>query len=106
MATLKDAFNCIEVMKESKTYRGEEVGIITKPFSGFVTPNYQPGTVVLYKKEVSPDIDVSKKDLGTLIVEIPMSQAGIDKEKLRGSFITTFRTIVGVPKSYVKKAKI
>ena len=58
---------------------------------------HKAGTIVLFK----PD-----EDGKTVVVESPMTQEWIDREKARGSGLRTVGCIVNVPKSYVEEVLI
>lgn len=96
MINIKTSLDCIEVMKQYGTYRGEKVGIIAKNFSGDVSI-YKKGSVVLYKPDSSEN---------TLTVETALSQEEIKKRKENGSLNTTIDTIVSVPQEYIEEIKV
>ena len=49
---------------------------------------------------------MKQKRTGRVTIESPLSQEDIDKQKAKGSLITTFGTMVSVPKKYVEEIRI
>ncbi len=105
MLDLSNAINCIKIMKEYGTYRGEKIGRIVRAVSGLVI-KYRRGEMVLYTEEFSSETNGQKRNLGTLTIETPLIKEEIDKEKAKGSLLTTIRTMVGVPKNFVRTVRI
>lgn len=97
MIDITRAQNCIKMMKEYRTYRGEKIGIVTKLCSGDVL-EYKVGQVVLFTEEQGLP--------RTIKIETPMSQEDISKEKERGSLLTTIGTIVSVPAHFVEEVRV
>lgn len=93
--TLEVAANCIRVMKENGTYRGEKVGRVIREFGG-AARIYKEGEIVLFKEAIGERITVS----------IPLSRERIDKNRREGSPITTNGAIVNVPNLYVEEVSV
>lgn len=92
MIDLRSSLECMEYMKSNNTYRGERIGIIRKEIKGMVE-NYSPGEVVLFLPE----------DHGYVTLESAMSAEQIQEQREKGSLISTIKTMVGIPPSYIEE---
>ncbi len=120
MIDLRDAQNCIRIMKENGTYRGQRIGRVKTNVCGQVSrvsgiPGYLEGRTVLFYDELHPSDSqlcmgewkgTKQRPTGTLTIESPLTQEAIDKQRARGSLLTTVGTIVGVPASYIEEIVI
>jgi len=120
MINLNVALNCIKEMKKNGTYNGEKIGRIRNDIptlifavSGF--SDAEKGKVVLYKKYNVPDdsqlcmgeyMGMEQKPIGRATVESPLCQKEIEKQRAKGSLITTCGTIIGVPIGYIEEIRI
>jgi len=108
---LRIATECISVMKESGTYRGQRIGILRKDvygLTGRITgfPSDYKGKIVLFREELYPSdsemrmgeyMGMKQKPTGKVTIESPLSRKWIDENKQKGSLITTIGTMIGVP---------
>lgn len=110
MMDLRDAINCIRVQKAYGTYEGAQIGRVVESIDSLVT--YRPGNVVLFRREVEPSdsqmqmgefMGRKQKPTGKVTLETPLSKAELEKERARGSLITTMRTCLSVPERYVEE---
>jgi len=120
MIDLSVILNCIRVMKEYGTYRGEKIGIIRKNIptltsaaSGF--PDSRRGKLVLYREHIFPDdsqlqmgeyMGMEQRPTGRATIESPLYQKEMEEQKAKGSLITTMETIAGVPMEYIEEIRI
>ena len=119
MADLMEAINCIRAMKGYGTYDGQRIGVInhrlttlTDVISGF--PVFRKGMIVLFREEMEPTdsqlqmgeyMGMAQRPTGRVTIETPLSFQDIERERLRGSLITTVGLIVDVPGRYVSEIK-
>lgn len=97
-------------MKENRTYRGQKIGRLTQPTR--TLNRYETGDIVLFREEIFPEPwqtdyrGIEPKPTGRVTIETPMSPEWIEREKARGSLLTTIGTVIGVPKNYVEEIKM
>lgn len=99
MIDLTSAINCRNHLKERGNLPDNKnmyIGRITKEIKDIV--HYDEGEIVGYT------LRQSKK--GLLTVEKPHTPEEIKKRRSEGNMISTFKTIVGVPREYIEQIKI
>lgn len=121
LRNLSAATNCIKAMKENGTYRNNRIGIINSNINGGLTsivsgfPDFHKGEVVLFREELFPSdsqlrmgeyMGVKQKPNGYITIERPFTQEEIDKQRAKGSLITTYGTMVCVPRKYLTEVRI
>ena len=107
MIDLTVARNCIRAQKQSGTYDGARIGRIAQDCSGMVS-GYRAGQIVLFRKELDHELSCARRPRykGTLTIESPLTRDEIEKQRARGSLLTTVGTMVGVPEGYVEEIRI
>ena len=114
MIDLSRATHCIEAMKEIGTFRGEKIGIVVDTVNGEVA-GYKSGQVVLFREEMTPNDSelcmgeyrgMEQKPTGTLSVATPMSAEEIERQRAKGSGLSTWGAMVNVPKRYVEEVRM
>ncbi|MBR9683490.1 hypothetical protein GOV03_03030 [Candidatus Woesearchaeota archaeon] len=112
MIDLTTAINCIEAMKENRTYDNHKIGRIKVDHTGLT---YRKDQIVLFQEEVSPTDSemclgeyqgIEQKLTGKVTIEGPMTLEEINKQRERRSLLTTVGTTIGVPRGYVEEIKI
>lgn len=73
------------------------IGVMRADFHGTMG-GIKPGDAVLFS-------DATYED-GTCVIEIPMSDEMIDKQRERGSCLTTWGCCVGVKTKYIEEIKM
>lgn len=118
MIDLTQATNVIRVMKEYGNYTGQKIGMIKCNTTSKVSlvsgvPHYCPGQIVLFREEVEHMNSslgefngVKSKPTGRVTIESPLCQAEIDKQRAKGSLITTIGVMINVPVGYVEEIRI
>lgn len=120
MIDLTIATNCIRVMKENGTYRGQRIGRLVKDVYGEISrisgfPEHSEGRIVLFREQLTPSdselcmgeyMGREQKPTGFVTIEVPLSQEEIEKQRARGSRLITMCTMVGVPVRYVEEIRI
>ena len=86
---LRTAVNCLNELTETERKRCH-IGIVRTDISGQLGMNHRQGDIVLY-------CDDGEK----LIVETPMTQEQIAKQKRKGSLLRTYATTFNVPRGYI-----
>ncbi len=89
---LKRAKYCLEVMKRDGIYRDQKIGKITEPFER-MGPPYEKNDFVIFT-------DGGDK---TVTIETPLTKEEIIKNRKEKSLISTFGTIINVPKKFVEE---
>jgi len=114
MIDLTRATNCITVQKQYGTYRGAKVGRIAEDCDGMLG-GYREGQIVLFREELHPSdfqmrmgeyMGMEQQPIGRVTIESPLTQEEIEKQRAKGSLLTTIGTMVGVPKGYVEEIRI
>ena len=120
MMDLGIAINCIRVMKENRTYRDHKIGRINTPVNGLTSmvsgvPHNPEGKIVLFYDELYPSdselcmgeyMGTKQRPTGRVTIESPLTQEEIEKQKAKGSLLTTVGTMIGVPRKYVEEIRI
>lgn len=108
MINLAVARNCLRVMQENGTYENQRIGRVKTAIEGY----YREGQIVLFREEVTPSdselcmgeyAGMEQQPAGTVTVEIPLTQEGIDWHKAKGSLLTTMVTMIEVPEGYIEE---
>jgi hypothetical protein len=89
-----NAIECLKLQKETNPNTQYKIGVIKKNIDSLVT--YKIGDVVLFEKGIVKN---------TITVERPMTPEWLQKQKEKGSLLTTVCCIVGVPENYVDEVK-
>lgn len=89
---LERAEYCLEVMKRDGIYRAQKIGKITESFET-MGPPYKKDDFVIF-------IDEGDK---TVTIETPCTKEEIIKNKKEKSLISTFGTIINVPRRFVEE---
>jgi len=97
MIDLSVAVNCLNIMKSRGNRDEYKIGMIKEECGG-LSMSYDVGEIVLFRE--------SEDNSNRLTIESPMTQEAINEEGVRGSYITTLRTIVWVPSKYVEEIRI
>ncbi|HEW79159.1 MAG TPA: hypothetical protein ENH34_04235 [Phycisphaerales bacterium] len=120
MIDLIGAINCVRVMKEYGTYESHKIGSIHIDVNGLTSmisgvPDYHEGQIVLFRDELHPSDSklvmgeyrgMEQRPTGKVTIKSPLTQKEIDKQKSKGSLLTTVGVMVGVPRKYIEEIRI
>ena len=93
---LRPILYCIEVQRKNGTFRDAKIGMLTEDFPDHLS--CYKDEPILYSKSVY--------DEGTFTIEKPMDKKWLDEQKVKGSLLTTYCTMVCVPEKYIVEIKI
>ena len=120
MIDLTRAINCIRVMKEYGTYKSHRIGRVHTNVNRLTSivsrvPGYHEGQVVLFRDELYPSDSelfmgeyrgMKQRPTGKVTIESPLTQKEIDKQKSKGSLLTTVGMMVEIPRKYIEEIRI
>ncbi len=89
---LERAEYCLEVMKRDGIYRAQKIGKITETFER-LGPLYKKDDFVIFTDEGDK----------TVTIETPLTKEEIIKNRKEKSLISTFGTIINVPRRFVEE---